>query len=223
MCWQCSGVIFWILVMASSSSAADPQLPNTALPANALYVAVDGSDQWSGRLPAHNAQRTDGPVATLAGARDRLRKLKATSASQESLPRQVFVRGGKYFLAETLQLTAEDSGTRESPVTYTAYPGEKPILSGGRKITGWQPYQGRIVQAFVPECQGDKRKLQQLFCGGQRQVRARYPNLEPGQSWPKRLADQSQARPSPAASRRSNTRPIVSRVTGPSRRRARCS
>ena len=194
MCWQCSGVIFWILVMASSSSAADPQLPNTALPANALYVAVDGSDQWSGRLPAHNASEPTAPsprspgLAIVCGNSKPRRPLKRVCRAR------VFVRGGKYFLAETLQLTAEDSGTRESPVTYTAYPGEKPILSGGRKITGWQPYQGRIVQAFVPECQGDKRKLQQLFCGGQRQVRARYPNLEPGQSWRQRLADHRRPR-----------------------------
>ena len=33
---------------------------------------------------------------------------------------------------------------------YTAYPGEKPVLSGGRKVTGWQPYKGQIFSAALP-------------------------------------------------------------------------
>ena len=42
----------------------------------AFYVAVTGNDAWSGRLPRPNAKRTDGPIATLTGARDAIRKLK---------------------------------------------------------------------------------------------------------------------------------------------------
>jgi len=34
-----------------------------------LYVAPDGSDQWSGRFPAADAAKADGPLATPFGAR----------------------------------------------------------------------------------------------------------------------------------------------------------
>ncbi len=35
-----------------------------------FYVSVGGSDRWSGTLAASNAQKTDGPFATLERARD---------------------------------------------------------------------------------------------------------------------------------------------------------
>ena len=40
-----------------------------------LYVAPEGNDAWSGRLPTPNAARTDGPATTLQAARDAARKL----------------------------------------------------------------------------------------------------------------------------------------------------
>src|ERR1039458_1218899 len=33
-----------------------------------LFVATNGNDQWSGRLPAPDRKGTDGPFATLPGA-----------------------------------------------------------------------------------------------------------------------------------------------------------
>ena len=56
-------------------------------------------------------------------------------------PIEVQVRGGTYYLSEPLRLSGRDSGTAQFPITYTAYPGEKPILSGGKRITDWQAYQ----------------------------------------------------------------------------------
>ena len=42
-----------------------------------LYVATDGNNAWSGARPEPNADGTDGPLASLAGARDALRGLRA--------------------------------------------------------------------------------------------------------------------------------------------------
>ena len=62
-----------------------------ALPGHAqFYVATNGSDAWSGRLPAPNAKKTDGPFATLLRARDAARA--ATMKKQKT----VFVRAGTY-------------------------------------------------------------------------------------------------------------------------------
>ena len=142
-----------------------------------FYTATDGDDGWSGKLAEPNAERTDGPFATLARARDAIRESKGGQPLDK--PVTVLVRGGKYYLDETLVFTPEDSGTREWPIAYQAYPGEKPILSGGRKLDGWEPYEGRIVQCRLPEAKGGGWKFRQLFCDGQRQIRARYPDFDP--------------------------------------------
>ena len=57
-----------------------------------LYVSPQGADQWSGRTAEANADRTDGPLATLAGARDALRRLRAGGAATQFT---VCVRGGR--------------------------------------------------------------------------------------------------------------------------------
>lgn len=145
--------------------------------ATVLYVATDGNDNWSGKLAKPNACRTGGPFASLARARNAIRELKAGRGLKR--PVTVLVRGGKYCLARTLKLGSKDSGTRECPVTYSACPGERPILSGGKRLTGWQPYKESILQCKVPGARGGKWKFRQLFLDGKRQIRARYPNFDP--------------------------------------------
>lgn len=142
-----------------------------------FFVSKEGNDAWSGKLVEPNPEKSDGPFATLVGTRDAIRKLKAKDDLKE--PLTVMVRSGKYYLDKTLVLGSEDSGTRDCPITYTAYPGEHPILSGGRKVTGWKPYKERILRCKLPEAKGGKWKFRQLFFNGQRQIRARYPNFDP--------------------------------------------
>ena len=143
-----------------------------------FFVATSGNDEWSGNLPEPNADSTDGPFATLARARDAVRELKKTHHGLIE-PVTIVVRGGKYVLDESLVLTEQDSGTRACPVTYTAYPGETPVLSGGRRLTGWQPYKGQIVQAGLPGAKGGRWRARQLFFDGRRQPRARWPKCDP--------------------------------------------
>lgn len=144
-----------------------------------FFVALDGNDGWSGRLDAPNANRTDGPFATLARARDAVRELKRQQGGTLRQPVTVYVRGGLHALTEPLVLTPEDSGTAQAPVTYAAYPGENPILSGGRRITGWQTdtLQGRSVWTVtLPEVRAGRWYFRQLWVNGQRRIRARHPN-----------------------------------------------
>jgi hypothetical protein len=139
-----------------------------------LYVAPNGNDQWSGRLEAPNADKTDGPLATPVAARNRIRQLRA--ASKLSGPVTVSLRGGEYLLAEPLVFEPQDSGTAEAPVVYVTYPGEQPVLSGGRKIGGWKQAAGGVWTAQVPEVAAGQWHFQQLFVNGQRRTRARTPN-----------------------------------------------
>ena len=138
-----------------------------------LHVSPAGRDTWSGKLAAANAAKTDGPLASLAGARDAIRKLKAGGALTQ--PVEVRLRGGVYRPAEMLSLDAQDAGTAECPVTYRAYPGEKPVLSGGLPVTGFKPWRGKIMVADLPAALGDTY-FRSLFLDGQRLIRARYPN-----------------------------------------------
>ena len=94
-------------------------------------------------------------------------------------PATIMLRGGIHRLAAPLTLTPDDSGTRECPVSYVAYHDEKPVLSGGRAITGWQPWQGKIMCASLPDVKAGRWYFRSLFADGQRQVRARYPNVDP--------------------------------------------
>lgn len=140
------------------------------------YVATDGCDTWSGALPEPNARGTDGPFATLARARIAVREEKAQGTSRK--PLTVMLRGGKHYLSDTFVLGPQDGGSQDRPVVYTAYPGEKPILSGGAPVSGWRPYKGEILQCPLPGSKGGKWKFRQLFFKGRRQIRARYPKFD---------------------------------------------
>ena len=142
-------------------------------------MAVNGRDTWSGTLARPNAAGTDGPFATLNQARKALSQVKLKSGGKLPCPMWVYLHEGKYPLKEPFVLGPEDSGTPDCPIVYSASPGEKPILSGGRRITDWKPYQGRILRASVPPSQAGKWTFRQLFYNGTNQIRARTPNFVP--------------------------------------------
>jgi hypothetical protein len=170
--WLAVALLLAEMVGPGGAAAVPPQLV-------VLYVSPDGRDEWSGKLPDPDAAGNNGPLATLTRARDVARQIRAGADKQTRTNVKVLVRGGKYFLPEPLVLDARDSGTEEFPVVYAAYPGEQPILSGGRHLGGWQPYQGKIVQCVIPAALGGKWKFRQLFYNGKCQIRARWPNFEP--------------------------------------------
>lgn len=101
--------------------------------------------------------QTVSPADDLAKIRDAVRGRRAT----------VVLRGGIYFLPETLAFKAEDSDT-----TYQAATGETVVVSGGRLITGWKKADNGLWTAQVP----DGLRFNQLFIDGSRRTRARTPN-----------------------------------------------
>ncbi len=119
-----------VLVMALSLGTASAQ--------ETRYVATNGNDAWSGTLAAPNAAKSDGPFATLARARDEIRALKKAGPLPEGGV-QVLLRGGIYMVDAALSLSAEDSGTVQAPVVYSAASGEEVRLVGGKVLTGFTP------------------------------------------------------------------------------------
>ena len=150
-----------------------------------LYIATNGNDAWSGTRPTANAAKTDGPLASLDGARRRVRALKTAGGiydpnrSHDSGhihgPVTVHLRGGVYPITEPVVFTAEDSW----PVTFAAYKKEKPVISGARRITGWKQTTVNDRKAWVatlPQVAAGTWHFRQLFVNGRRAERPRLPH-----------------------------------------------
>lgn len=141
-------------------------------PSADFYVSPQGNDTWSGTLAEPNATGTDGPFATLSRARDAIR----AADKAKTRPWDVRIRGGVYRLTEPIVFTPEDSGSDKGSILYAAWPGERPIFSGGRVIKDWQPTDGPIWTAKIPQVATGDWYFHQLFMNGQRRTRARTPN-----------------------------------------------
>jgi hypothetical protein len=129
-----------------------------------IFVAPNGNDA--------NPGTKERPLATLTRARDAVRQAKSNAKT----PVNVVLRGGTYWLEQPLVLGPEDSGTADCPVTYVAYPGEKPIISGGKTITGWKKTgPGELWTAEIPEVKQGKWYFRQLHVNGQRRPSGRLP------------------------------------------------
>ena len=161
----------WLAGATGRLATNTPVAPQPAKPAD-FHVAVSGKDTNPGTAAA--------PFATLARARDAVRgKIK------EGLTKEIVVeiRGGTYPVTETLTFGPEDSGTEKFSITYAASPGEKVVLSGGRKIGGWKKGTNEIWTAEIPEVKAGRWYPRQLFVNGQRAIRARTPNADDKNPW----------------------------------------
>lgn len=114
-----------------------------------LWVAPDGDDANPGTERA--------PLRTLARARDAIRAGPAGRAI-------VTLSGGRYELAETLELSA-----RDQHITFRAAPGETPVVSGGRFVGVWEPAGIGIVTTSFPD------DVRMLWIDGRFAPRARGP------------------------------------------------
>lgn len=107
------------------------EIPETGF-AKEFYVSPQGDDANDGLAPEKTG--SSGPFATVARARDEIRKLKQAGG----IPKggvAVNLLGGVYQLAEPLAFTQEDSGAEGAPVVYRAHKEEKPRLAGGKVLT----------------------------------------------------------------------------------------
>ena len=98
----------------------------------------------------------------------------------------VYIREGYYYLKQPLIFNSEDGGERvetnlptgafeyhklkDHYVTYAAYPGEKPVISGGVPVKGWK----KTGKVWTARFNSDTAAM--LVVNGKRQVLARTPN-----------------------------------------------
>jgi hypothetical protein len=88
-----------------------------------LHVSADAAAGGDGSR--------DKPYQTLTQARDGIRSLRKAGAQKSGEPVTVSVAPGVYPLHASFELTAEDSGTEETPVVYRAAEGGKSRFQGG--------------------------------------------------------------------------------------------
>lgn len=143
-------------VALTAAPAAAPAAPLE------LWVSPRGDDRAAGTRAA--------PLRTLHHARDVIRAARPRDGAE------VRIGGGTHRLHAPLVLDARDGGRPGAEVVYRAAPGSRPVLSGGRPVTGWVLHDRRrgIWRAEV----APGTRSRQLYVGGRRAVRARsgpYP------------------------------------------------
>ena len=152
-------IVSILLVMVSSLCAGEePSVTN-------FFVSTTGNDT--------NPGTKDAPFATVGRAQQAVRSLVAKGLDW---PVIVHIRNGTYRLDSPLAFGHEDSGTSDYRITYAAYPGETPVLTGGRVITGWEEAGDGKWTAKLPEVMAGKWTFRQLFADGQRLPRGRFRN-----------------------------------------------
>lgn len=157
-----------------------------------VHIAPEGNDGHDGTK--------EKPLATLSRARDVVRAIKAKGVAG---PIGILIKPGTYPVAKTIEFTAEDSGTEESPIIYRAEKKGTAIFYGGKRLSGFKPVtDGAILDRFPDESRGkvlqcdlkalgikdygalkmrgfgisDPLPTVELFFNGQPMTLARWPN-----------------------------------------------
>ncbi len=152
-------LIFLSLVLAASLGtyfAFSSTTPARAATQATLYASPTGSG---------NTCSLAAPCSLL-GAQAKVRTINSNMTGDIV----VDLRGGTYTLTSSFTLrensTTHDSGTNGHNVIYQAYPGETPVISGGKTITGWSLYNSskNLYRANV----GTSLQTLQLYVNGVR-------------------------------------------------------
>jgi len=129
-----------------------------------FHVAPNGSDENDGT--------TQHPFATIQRAQAAVRQ-KTEAGLKDNVV--VYLQGGTYCLEDTLPFGPLDGGNSEYSVTYAAATGELVTISGGREVSGWKQGDNGLWSVELPDVKAGKWFFRQLYAGGKRMPRGRYP------------------------------------------------
>ncbi|MBI3463979.1 MAG: DUF4038 domain-containing protein [Planctomycetes bacterium] len=130
-----------------------------------LHVAPRGSDQAAGDAAM--------PLATPHAATARLAGVAKDSPDADV---RVLLHSGVYRIEHPLVIHREQVPSRGS-LTFAAVSGERVVISGGRRITGWTVNDDNSWSVSVPAAAEGEWTFRELFVDGQRRPRARHPSL----------------------------------------------
>lgn len=173
----------------------------STVPAVQLFVSPEGDDLRDGGQVAT-------AFATIGRARDAVRQMRSAG----NLPAEgvtVEILGGKYSLDKSLEFSAADSGTSNSPVVYRAFQNQPVEILGGRvlKLSEFAPVtdekilarldpaaRGKVICAPIsklnlqhagpfPAVFSDSGGIFELFWNGKRLPLSRWPNSSDPKDW----------------------------------------
>ena len=147
---------------------------------NEIWVSPQGDN----KAPGTKKQ----PVRTLPHALALMRRIRR--AAGMTVGGRIVLKGGTHTLTRPLVLNEKDSrcdvvSPRNrprsvlEPLTICSAPGERAVISGGRRITGWRATQVNGVDAWVASLPSVKRgawTFTQLWVNGRRAHRPRLPD-----------------------------------------------
>ena len=159
-------------ISAGGDEAITTGLPSSTAYETAFYVSPEGDDGNSGERDEPlrtleealermiGSKRKGTPTLLIRGERDK------TLAQKEQ--RYIILRGGVYELEDTLIFDSP----RYSGITFKAFPGEEPVLSGGRRLSNdWnvEKVNGRTAWTqFIPDVASGDWYFRQLWVNGER-------------------------------------------------------
>jgi len=187
---------FGFIVLSLFACIALACFPISAQSFKELFVSPTGNDANAGTLAS--------PLATLEGAKNKIRQWKA-SGQIAANGITVYFREGTYPITETVAFNAEDAGTSQVPILYRNYENEAVSFSGGVEVPAdalQKVTDADILQRLPPAAQNqvwmtdlkslgitDYGQLKQhgfsqsirpapmeLFVNGKTQTLARWPN-----------------------------------------------
>lgn len=120
-----------------------------------IFISPEGNDRGKGSL--------ENPLRTIVGARNMVRKLRQGGKLSDNGV-VIWLKGGEYYLDDTVYFDNEDSGSLEAPVRIYAYKGEMVRLLGSKKIKykWFEDTSDKITNLIIDKDARDKIKMLDL-------------------------------------------------------------
>ncbi|PHN02999.1 right-handed parallel beta-helix repeat-containing protein [Flavilitoribacter nigricans] len=129
-----------------------------------FYVSPEGNDD-------HSGSRTQ-PFATLQRAKTAVLESLADKAGE----RTIWLQPGRHQLTAPLVFTSADFPDTSSRLQIIGEEGA--IISGGVVLTDWQTAETGLWMCQLPPAAGSVQSVRELFVGGKRAIRSRFPNSD---------------------------------------------
>ena len=141
--------------------------PGSLFGQKTFFVSPDGDDSNMGLT--EQIDNSNGPLKYLNTALDKIREDFASSGTESY---KILLRDGYYHVHQLIKITPKD----DFELSIEAYPGEKPVISAGKRITGWKKTKvngHRCWKVNLPEVAQGEWYFRQLFVNGERRNRPR--------------------------------------------------
>ena len=139
---------------------------NTVAATYWVYVSPNGNDLNSGTR--------EQPLASLIGARDKIRQLREKKLLTDTV--YVCILSGNYYMMEPLNLSIQDGGSEQNSVIFTGDATNRPVFYGGIRLNKFEAVNANLWRVFVPEVAHYGFYFEQLYINGERRFRAQTPN-----------------------------------------------